>query len=646
MSKEYMLAVPVDVISPTSRGSKIEDVLAELKRVGADRVWMCGINRGTAAEEVKQADIEMIRRGLEVFGKAGFEVGVWICSLGHGGLLTPDDVQDRSDRYVLMRGVQSKDAIPGNYCPSSEPFVTDFSDWIARIASTGVRMIMLDDDYRLSTRSFGAGCCCDMHMEEYRRRLGGEKVERSDLEALIYKGGPNRYRDAWLDMGHDMLVGLAKKIREKVDQVDRTVRVGFCAVMGTWGSDGADAIEITKALAGTTRPFLRTIGAPYWAWSSPAEKRVQYVVNSTLIQRYWCRTEDIEVFSEGDVYPRPRQVVPANYLEMYDMMLRASGGMDGILKYMSDYTADYGYETGYFDHMAHHRPAYDWIETHFSGRTAGVDAVAFHDTIRGSDLGKDGNCWAPIDDQFHLSFMTPLADTSLPMTVGGGSVHAVLGENGKYVSPELAKDGMLLDIVAALHLAARGVDVGIESDGETVDLPDGLEFFKDYPGAVPRGAAREIHKVRLKPGAVVLSRADAKDGIPTSYRYENASGERFYVLTFRSGHLSGGRGINRTYYRQRQMTETLEWAGRQKLPAVCFGWPDLYLVCRKDGDRMTVGLFNVSPDEVIEPFVKLDGDYKILSTFGAQASEEADGVKLKSTVPPFGFAGLHLQKAD
>ena len=94
-------------------------------------------------------------------------------------------------------------------------------------------------------------------MAEYRRRVG-ENLARADMEKCIFTGGTNKYRDAWLDMGHDALLGLAGKIRARVDAVDPAVRVGVCAVMSTWDTDGVNAIELTKTLAGNTRPFLRT----------------------------------------------------------------------------------------------------------------------------------------------------------------------------------------------------------------------------------------------------------------------------------------------------------------------------------------------------------------------------------------------------
>jgi hypothetical protein len=56
--------------------------------------------------------------------------------------------------------------------------------------------------------------------------------------------------------------------------------------------------------------------------------------------------KNIEVLSEGDVYPRPRHKIPANYLEIFDTALRAADCTNGIHKYMLDYTSNAGnYET-------------------------------------------------------------------------------------------------------------------------------------------------------------------------------------------------------------------------------------------------------------------------------------------------------------
>ncbi len=56
----------------------------------------------------------------------------------------------------------------------------------------------------------------------------------------------------------------SKTLRNAVDEIDKTIRLGYCLVYEVWDYGETDAIEIAKALAGDTKPFCRTAGAPYW----------------------------------------------------------------------------------------------------------------------------------------------------------------------------------------------------------------------------------------------------------------------------------------------------------------------------------------------------------------------------------------------
>ncbi len=632
----YKVAVPV-TNRYNNREMDCEKTLTELKKAGAARIWLCCC-RGIENEKMLSADIAALKKHIPFFENAGLEVGVWISSLGHGGELSGiESDYSRADKYVLMQGVKGG-ACRDSFCPSGEAFAEDFSNWIARLAGTGVKMIMLDDDYRLSLRSIGNGCCCDYHMKRFEE-LTGEKVERKDLEKLVFTGGRNKYRTAWIKMNGEALIGLSEKIRAKVDMVNKNCRVGFCSVMSTWGADGTDAIAITKALAGSTKPFLRTIGAPYWVAMNPKHDRLSYIVNSALMQKKWCEGEEIELFTEGDAYPRPRYATPAAYLEMFDMMLRASGGMDGILKYMMDYTASPDYEKGYIRAMARHRPIYDWIDSHFSGTAEGVDAFMERHCFEDAEFPADNDCGQANYELFHTSMHQPIADMSLPICFTGKGVHCVWGESVKHISDDMLKDGLLIDAKAALILTEKGVDVGIEKKGEYIRL-GGREHYIDENEYVATGGIARYNAASLRSGANVLSEINGK---PTSYTYENADGQRFVVLLFDMIASSVTEGVFRSYSRQRQITAALEWAGRKKLPAVCPGNPDLYIVCRRDGDKLTVGLFNLSADEIFEPEVTLDREYRQAELFGAEGILDGDTVKISTVIAPYSFTGIALQ---
>lgn len=420
-----------------------------------------------------------------------------------------------------------------------------------------------------------------------------------------------------------------------MDEVDPTVRVGVCAVMGTWDMDGVNALELTKALAGKTQPFLRTIGAPYWAASDPA-KRLHTIFAYERLQSHWCREENVELFCEGDAYPRPRYATPASYLELFDMAMRADCGFDGILKYMMDYTASPRYERGYIARMVRNKPAYDWIEAHLiEGETEGADIVCRYELLRNAEMNAGQTA-----DEITAPLATSLAaQCGMPFTFDTRSAHIVCGEDARTLPLSLLDDGLILDATAARLLTDRGIDVGVQAWG-TPQSVSGVEHYLAEDEHVMAGNADRLYPVTLAQKAEVLS---TLHDMPSCYRYENAAGQRFVVLCFDLTSAYANTGLIRSYCRQRQLIEGLEWAGRKKLPAVLLGEPDIYLTCKRQADGLSIGLWNLSADVIPEARLRLDKAYSALSLFNAEGTLEDDHVVLSSDIMPFSFTGFVLK---
>ena len=632
-----MYSVQIPVINMTL---DCEAALPEIQKAGARRVWLASA-RGIEEESVLLEELRLLKKNMAFFEERGYEVGVWINSLGHGGALVQDNPEAlaRADRYEKLVGLEGT-TCGDSFCPTGEAFVRDYVEWFGRLAAAGVKMIMIDDDYRLSLRSCGNGCCCDRHMEEYCARVG-EKVTREQLKELIFTGGPGKYRDAWLDMGHDALISLAKKIRARVDEVNPEVRVGVCSVMTTWDVDGVDSMELTKALAGNTKPFLRTIGAPYWAAGEPNRKRLGYIIGMSRMQRHWCEGSGIELFSECDAYPRPRYCTPASFLEMFDMALRVDGGWDGVLKYMIDYSSSVQYEKGYIDRMARNRPVYEWIGKNMSGGKAeGADIICRMKRLRKAVLPEE-TTYQEVNEAFFCPPAVKMAaDCSIPIAFGTKNAHMAFGENGRYITEEQLDDGAVIDIGAAAILMERGVDVGIESMGAAQTI-SGLEQFPGQNERVAVGRMRRHRDAALRPGAQALSMIGEH---VTAFRYENAKGQRFLVYTFDMDASWDAMGVCRSYCRQKQLTDGLEWAGRKKLPAVCAGNPDLHIICKRTADGLAVGLFNLSADYIAGAEIRTDEEYAEMELFGCEGTLGSGCVKLMKDLPPYAFAGILLTK--
>lgn len=88
-------------------------------------------------------------------------------------------------------------------CVTDPGYFQMMKDNILDMARAGAKMIMLDDDFCLSVRP-GIGCACERHMQMFREAVG-EEIQREQLPGLLFCGGENKYRSAWMKIMGDSL---------------------------------------------------------------------------------------------------------------------------------------------------------------------------------------------------------------------------------------------------------------------------------------------------------------------------------------------------------------------------------------------------------------------------------------------------------
>ena len=624
--------------------------LAELRRAGADRVLLALPRSMKETPRGRRIDadrfMEIVAREVPRCRAAGIEPAVWLGeTMGHGMGVGQSDAAYQP--FVSITGRESV----GGYCCADPLFREDVCRWAARAAETGAALILLDDDWRMNSHGDGLwpGCLCPDHIRRYNERIG-ETLSREEIARRVFTGGPSPYRDAWRAlMGGDML-RLAREIRAAVDRVNPACRIGICAAPTAVGMDGADFMETADALAGGTAPFVRLIGAPYWARSG-AELAAVAALERMEAGMAAAWREDAhggraEVVLEGDVYPRPRHAVPAAYLECADQIARADGHFTGAMKYMLDYTASPRYEHGYVDRHVKNAALAAQIEAMFRGkRSVGfrpLEDPTLFCRMEFSSPDPFVNFRYAYDALRGLS-LRALTDASLPICFAGG-VPVLFGENARLLDahPDWAdalRHGAVLDAEAAEILAGQGWDVGAAAFGGEYDAA-APETFSD-------GERVGFHGVRCRAvtpaaGAEILSRT--ADGAPAAFRYENAAGARYLVYPVLAGH--GGAG---TFFRSYARHEELMREGRRiaaafptppPLWADCPGNPDLTILTAVGADgEIAVGLWNLFPDAVETPVVTLDAAPRAVRFVGCRGTADGAAVTL-SRIEPFGFAGL------
>lgn len=625
-----------------------EGLLKKVCQFDARRIFLA-LDTYTFDPEKKQKMLSALREHCAFFKSHGFEVGAWFWSF-----MTTEEHPYASITSVSESIVTHKNFV----CPSDPDFVKFASRYIADIASCGVDILMFDDDFRFGSLPNGTiGCLCENHRKAICEKVG-EELSADELARAILSGGRNKYRDAWIKTNGEALEGFARAVRAAVDRVNPSLRLGACACLSSWDTDGTSPTKISHILAGNTKPFVRLIGAPYWAAKQSWGSHLQDVVELHRMESVWTQDGEIEIFAEGDAFPRPRTACPASYLEGFDTAIRASGCTDGILKYGIDYVSSADYENGYARLHIKNRPLYEKIDEFFSGKTA-CGVRVYESPQKAADMEIGDIRKAP--SYFNYSLLSTAARSmtacSLPTTYeGNGVCGAVFGQSARYLTADNRKKGLIIDAEAARILTNMGVDVGIRELGEA--MPSSVEFFPDYNEYVMMGdlpvfmhtfdeKIRVISQTDDADGVIQTEMKSAKGSIPTSYLYENADGERYLVLNFDTRFRN--KDVNtvgmRHYARSRSYADSIEWLSRgDKLPAYIYGNPNLYVMAKKDGDTMTVGLWNFFADEVLDGEIFLDGEYSSIRFLNCDGELCGNKVKLSTAIAAFGFCAFEVKK--
>lgn len=235
-----------------------EKTIENLKRMKADRVYIAIVSRYPLYKcEERTNTIKLLAEKSKRVQAEGFETAAWVSTLGYGGKVLDinEEVSNKLTHKRSMTGEVARDA----FCSLDPEFVRIECEFIKEIAEAGIKMIMLDDELVQAILP-GLACTCDLHLAEYRRRLG-EDIKPEEIRDKVYTGGKSRYRDIWLDMLGDTLRTFCKALRTAVDEVDPDIRMGFCAGCTSFDLEGVDAIELSHILAGRNKPFLRFTGA-------------------------------------------------------------------------------------------------------------------------------------------------------------------------------------------------------------------------------------------------------------------------------------------------------------------------------------------------------------------------------------------------
>ncbi len=644
----YKIAVPVSIGSFNEESYPI--FLEEFKKAGVGRVFVCGLNPPTQTNFEFYNSAEKGAYYIDKLKKDGFEVGIWMGSIGHGSTLSHESGEIRLVQNFDLIKDSNGDVKSGVFCPASEKFLRHFEKVVTLIGKLNPDIIMFDDDFRLNFRgSLYTACCCDDHLRLFAEKFG-KFIPREEIASLIFSRENQEIRKIWMDVQSESMLNFARRMRNALDKVNPEIRMGFCTTPDTWDYSGSDVMELSRAFAGNTKPFLRTFGAPY----HNNNLRITSQIENTRMQATWSKKAGVEVFSEGDVYPRPRytdKCGSAN-LELFDLALLASGDTDGILKYMFDYVRPVNYEMGYVARHVRNNPVREGIKRFFKDKkTVGVRIFEEMHRVRNFDITKmpeDFFCHGNFEKESFSMGARLFAENGIPTNFGEGDYPVTaFGENARYIKKEDMKNGVILDIHGARILNERGFDTGLISfEGRGFEG----EYYPEADDTITGLTKVSTCKVEYKKEAKVLT-VFKPDDTPGSFIYEDKEGIKYFVICYNAlftcSGFSGGDNANyfKNYYRQAGLYRVIEELCGKKIPAMCLKNPYLYTVQAKDkdGKELAVALFNINTDEIIESEIILDGTYSEIEAIGVSATLSGDKVIIDS-LPAYKGAVINLIK--
>jgi len=644
-----MLSVPI--INRLSTAETRPQYLKLLRRVHAGRVFLAPENPFRSPEEVEKT-LSLLRENLEFYaypapGETGLETAVWIGGLGHGGALAHEQAAI-TGHYTKLRGLSNGGEAGDSFCPLDPEYRATYIGYVTKIARLGASMIMIDDDLRMARHGAGVLCCaCERHMALFNDRakaagLADHKYTREELASILFTGPALPLRRVWLDLMGDTLRDFARDLRAAVDRVNPDIRLGHCACLSTWDEDGVDSIELSRIFAGNTRPFLRLIGAPYWNVAHNfGTTGLGSIVDLIRMQTAWCReiAPEIELMSEGDVYPRPRFTTPASYLESYHQALIADG-LPEILKYMLDYSHEPSYELGYVRLHESKQELRAQIADAFSDtKDAGIYVYEeMHKLVNLDCTGLSEsdifNRFVPASVNFVSRLGLPAAYTRTEYT----PATLIFGENAKTVPPSALEGHLILDAVAAQILTERGFDVGLLC-AEPMPKP-ASETLGEKKYVYPVDTVGRFWRMTLKDGVSAESLYNTGD--PALYRYRRANGKLALVYAFDMESVRFDSVYMRNYSRREQLLNIAELG----IPVYAESQPGMYVICRRSENKMAVGMWNFGQDILLaQDNIQLCDGYSTVTPLGSgNVSLSEKHVSFQSEIPPFRFGGFTVEK--
>ncbi len=167
---------------------------------------------------------EVYKKYKERLDELGIPSGVLVQStIGHGSQLA------LGPAFTPLISFKTGEPSFGSCCPYDDDFQQYFYNAMAKLASYGPKVIMIDDDWRTLSRA-QRGCACEKHMKLFNE-TAGTSFSRKELWDICSSGTPEgkKYWKIWQEIQKKTLVDAVKVLRAGIDSVDPTIQGVICS---------------------------------------------------------------------------------------------------------------------------------------------------------------------------------------------------------------------------------------------------------------------------------------------------------------------------------------------------------------------------------------------------------------------------------
>ena len=299
----YTLSVPVTNWSP-DRSLDCAATLKELRRAGAERVFLC-VCRSVAPEAEKRAQLAALRQNIPFFeqGRAG------------SGRVDEHARARRAAGFRRRRG-KTRWISRASWACRAKPARILFAPWMKdmpRFSRTGWS--------KWRARARGGSCWTTITAWPTApmawavpakstwlawKRFAGNASRRAQLRRLAFSGAPNRYRAAWLKVQRNPSSAWPSDAARGLTPSIPRFSWAFARACPAGGVDGATPSRSRAPSRAARSRFCAPSARPIGMCATIGGARLGDIIELTRLQAHWCEDSGIELFAEGDVYPRDR----------------------------------------------------------------------------------------------------------------------------------------------------------------------------------------------------------------------------------------------------------------------------------------------------------------------------------------------------